>query len=127
MSTVPRRRLDLDDDPNRPLAPITHCCETMRRQVEMRCDMHPDVFDCADALVRYNPSYGEYGLIIHDGGRSISAIDYCPWCGALLPKSERDAWFAEVEELHIDPWGESVPLDYLDGTWLAGRRSVPDS
>jgi ribosomal protein S27AE len=65
------------------------CCEDMRRQVERVCDIHTDRWDCPDCLVSYWPQFGEYGLMIHDGGTSSVLIRFCPWCGAKLPDSTR--------------------------------------
>ncbi len=62
----------------------------MRRELNHRCDQHPDPFDCADNLVHYSPKTKEYGLIIHDGGSSYLVIRFCPWCGAKLPAPERE-------------------------------------
>jgi len=62
-----------------------HCCEMMRANVESLCDLHPDRFDCPDALVDYSERTDGYGLIIHDGGLSVISIQFCPWCGARLP------------------------------------------
>jgi hypothetical protein len=61
----------------------------MKYQLNLRCDQHPDPFDCADILISYSPEWEEYGIIIHDGGSSRSVIQYCPWCGTKLPESKR--------------------------------------
>jgi hypothetical protein len=63
-----------------------HCCEDMAREVETKCELHPDRFDCADCLIDYNTN--GYGIIIHDGGSSYKRIRYCPWCGMTLTKKE---------------------------------------
>jgi hypothetical protein len=55
------------------------------------CEMHPDRFDCPDALIHYSTQSDEYGLIVHDGGSSVIGIDYCPWCGASLTASEEES------------------------------------
>ena len=60
------------------------CCETMALQLNQRCEQHSDPFDCADSLIHYSEQNDEYGIVIHDGGRSYSVINYCPWCGAEL-------------------------------------------
>ncbi|WP_414737972.1 DUF6980 family protein [Gemmata algarum] len=62
----------------------THCCEDMRREVERVCEVHPDRFSCPDCFVHYSPTRQSYGLIVHDGGSSVSRIRFCPWCGAGL-------------------------------------------
>lgn len=66
----------------------SHCCEDMRREVERMCDQHPDRFDCPDCLVQFSLQSRTYGLIVHDGGNSLIAIRFCPWCGAGLPAAE---------------------------------------
>jgi hypothetical protein len=66
-----------------------HCCEEMTRRVNQRCEMHADVFECADNLIYYSADSNSYGIIIHDGGSSFSVIAYCPWCGTKLPEPVR--------------------------------------
>ena len=68
----------------------------MSNQIRFECSEHPDPFSCPDKLVHYSDKFKEYGIIIHDGGSSISVIHYCPWCGEKLPKSVRDQYFDEV-------------------------------
>ena len=70
---------------------VEHCCDMMKEQVEYTCEQHPDRFDCPDCLVHYSARRQGYGLIIHDGGRSMIQIQYCPWCGSELPSGERSA------------------------------------
>jgi hypothetical protein len=66
------------------------CCEAMTYQLNLRCEQHPDPFDCADNLIDYLEQLDEYGIIIHDGGGSShSIIHYCHWCGTKLPDSKR--------------------------------------
>ena len=48
------------------------------------CEQHPNKFECPDNLVTYNEKKGAYGLVVHDGGSSYIAIQFCPWCGAAL-------------------------------------------
>jgi hypothetical protein len=58
------------------------CCEEMRAQLNWGCADHASPFECPDALVgRFGPAR-TYGLYIHDGGSSLLAIRFCPWCGA---------------------------------------------
>ncbi len=54
----------------------------MAGQLAWKCDHHEGPFDCPDALVLKVKQ--SYGLIIHDGGRSLVEIQHCPWCGAKL-------------------------------------------
>ncbi|MEJ2459563.1 MAG: hypothetical protein P8Y58_16035 [Novosphingobium sp.] len=62
----------------------------MRAQVELTCEEHPDRSGCPDCLIGYHTSSGLYGILIHDGGSSMAAINYCPWCGTQLPAPDDD-------------------------------------
>ena len=66
---------------------MPHCCEDMKRNVETRCEMHPDPFECPDHLIFCGSRPRWYGIIVHDGGSSFIVINYCPWCGADLRKN----------------------------------------
>jgi hypothetical protein len=61
----------------------THCCDRMDFDLGQTCDIHSTRAECPDALV--DRIRGGYGLIVHDGGRSVIEIAFCPWCGAGLP------------------------------------------
>jgi len=68
----------------------------MAADLEHRCDVHPDRSDCPDAFVA--KVRGGYGLMVHDGGSSVVAIAFCPWCGSKLPQiDEADELLAEEE------------------------------
>ncbi|WP_425247065.1 DUF6980 family protein, partial [Streptomyces sp. NEAU-NA10] len=97
----------------------------MNERVDWRCVVHSDVFDCPDALVRFVPKFREYGLIVHDGGTASIRIEFCPWCGARLPESQRDRWFDELEARGIDPWEDEVPAEFEDGRWLEADLGGP--
>jgi ribosomal protein S27AE len=62
----------------------THCCEMMQSNVDRTCADHPSRYDCPDCLIEYWSAAKKYGLIVHDGGKSIVQIDFCPWCGSGL-------------------------------------------
>jgi hypothetical protein len=55
----------------------------MAADLNRTCDQHADRADCPDALI--DRVRGGYGIIVHDGGSSVIAIAFCPWCGARLP------------------------------------------
>jgi hypothetical protein len=55
----------------------------MDYDLNQKCDLHQDRLECPDALI--DVVRGGYGLIIHDGTRSVIEINFCPWCGAKLP------------------------------------------
>lgn len=96
-----------------------HCCKTMKSLIEdWECNQHENKFDCADAIIDYNPKFDEYGIIIHDGGQSVSNISYCPYCGTKLPESKRDLWFETLEKMGFDnPWEEEIPEDFKTDKW----------
>ncbi|WP_314220191.1 DUF6980 family protein [Streptomyces zaehneri] len=106
---------------------IDHCCAEMTRQAGLRCRVHPDVFACPDALVRFEPKFGEYGLIVHDGGTASLEIAFCPWCGARLPESQRNRWFDALEARGIDPGEDEVPPEFEDDRWLREGLADPVS
>jgi len=74
----------------------------MQRNVTARCAVHADRFSCPDSLISYNPVFDEYGIIIHDGGKSSITVNYCPWCGEKLLESKRNRWLEELEQLGFD-------------------------
>jgi len=95
-----------------------HCCATMDKALIFDCTIHKDKYECPDKLLSYSLVFDEYGLIIHDGGRSHISIYFCPWCGKKLPESKRDRWFDELEKLGFnDPFEENIPLEFMDDTW----------
>lgn len=100
-----------------------HCCQTMHRSLELSCDQHDSPFECPDVALVHNDLFGEYGIPIRDGGPSYLLISHCPWCGATLPKSARDAWFDAVDAsgLALTPYAELPP--HLRAP--AFRRSPP--
>ncbi|HSQ57832.1 MAG TPA: hypothetical protein VLM40_19065 [Gemmata sp.] len=68
---------------------MAFCCDKMRQQIELVCDIHPDRWGCPDCLLIYSSRSKQYGLMIHDGGTSSIRIYFCPWCGAKLAESDR--------------------------------------
>lgn len=56
----------------------------MAEEATTVCADHPDRFDCPDCLIYHDAELGEYGLIVHDGGRSYIGIAFCPFCGTQL-------------------------------------------
>jgi len=90
----------------------------MTRHTGKMCDEHSDPYECPDYVVSYIEKFDEYGLIVHDGGRSSYEISFCPFCGAKLPESKRDRWFEELEAIGIeDPSEQEIPSKYKSGAW----------
>ena len=90
----------------------------MNNNLTLNCEVHTDIFECPDVLINYIPKFDEYGLIIHDGGNSVIAISYCPWCSTKLPDSKRDMWFDKLEELGFeDPGEQNIPKEFCSEAW----------
>lgn len=97
---------------------MKYCCDSMKYYLNFNCEIHSDVFECPEAMILYDEVFDEYGLIVHDGGRSKIEIQYCPWCGEKLPDSKRDRWIEELKNLGIDsPFEEQVPAIYRTSAW----------
>lgn len=94
----------------------------MRAQLDLSGDAEEDPWDDPDVVVVYLPKFDEYGLPVRDGGTSMVVIGHCPWCGARLPGSRRDAWFDEMERLGLDPWEDEVPVEYHSSDWWAATE-----
>ena len=78
--------------------------------------MHRNV-NADDSSVVYNPKFREYGVRVLDGGSSSIEIIFCPWCGQHLPGSLRDAWFAKLDELNLEPEDRSIPEELFSDAW----------
>ncbi|SHN35013.1 hypothetical protein SAMN05443668_105336 [Cryptosporangium aurantiacum] len=89
----------------------------MAEQLAWECDQHDDPFECSDALIDYDLRFDEYGLIVHNGGRSVLLIQFCPWCGTRLPDSCRERWFDALEQRGIEPWSAEMPVEFEDDRW----------
>ena len=68
--------------------------------------------------IRYIPKFREYGIRVLDGGSSAIRLNFCPWCGAKLPESQRNRWYDEIEKLGLDPHYDKLPDIYNDERWL---------
>lgn len=87
-------------------AVTTFCCQGMQDAVD-----HPGV------AITYSAKFNEFGVRFLNEETGVITLDYCPWCGQLLPESLRDAWFEEMERRGIDPWLEDVPAEFTDDRW----------
>jgi Domain of unknown function (DUF6980) len=102
-----------------------HCCETMNAQITHHCHRHADIFSYPDALIGYEPRFDQYGIIIHDRGRSSLTIHYCPWCGTALPDSRRDRWFVELAALVFDdPMRQPILEAFTTDAWYRHKPSA---
>ena len=100
-----------------------HNCQQMAERLNYRCEDHSDIYDCPDNLVVYVSKFDEYGLIIHDGGKSYIGITYCPWCGEKLPPSRRDEWFETLSAMgYENPLTQKIPKKFLSDEWYRGPK-----
>jgi hypothetical protein len=86
------------------------CCARMSDAIDgwrEGCYLHEHAHECPDALISVFPT--GHGIIVHDGGNSHVAIDYCPWCRADLRVPV--AAFDEDGEIEVIGSGD-IP-DYL--------------
>lgn len=60
------------------------CCNDMEEKINYKGAGHDDPFECQDHLIYHNKKEKEFGIIVHDGGHSYIAINFCPWCGKPL-------------------------------------------
>jgi len=98
-----------------------HCCLQMAARIGLGRAARPDL-----PVVVWLPYWNEY-LIPVAGGLSLSQrghwnrepMDYCPWCGARLPRSLRDDWYRRLYALgYDDPGEQDVPEIFnSDGWW----------
>jgi len=64
-----------------------HPCVHIAYRVTDKLDStSPDPFDDPDVIIWQYEASCEYGIPVRDGGSSIIAIEYCPWCGVPLRK-----------------------------------------
>ena len=93
------------------------CCDSLIRELN----------DCANHLV-YSRKYRQYS-IGRLGSKSITCIDYCPWCGTRLPRSLEDDWDVVLEKEYgvvIDnPFDKKetkkIPAEFLTDEWWKKR------
>lgn len=58
------------------------------------------------------------------GGVAIQEIYYCPFCGAKLPGSVRDAFFDELEALDLEIEDPALPDEFSLGYLVEGESAV---
>ncbi|MEM9725766.1 MAG: hypothetical protein AAF909_09910 [Pseudomonadota bacterium] len=97
------------------------CCDALRAALECDDGAYETPFDNPNAVLVYNGVFDEFGVILRGTGAQYVLISHCPWCGAPLPASRRDAWFDALEALGFDdPNHQEVPAAFLSDAW---RRS----
>ncbi|WP_198533143.1 DUF6980 family protein [Carbonactinospora thermoautotrophica] len=91
---------------------------TANRKHDQCCDQMADAIADPDLFISYHPKTRRWGIDYRDGV-SISRIEYCPWCGAKLPKGLWDEWYARVEQLGLDPFEDRdrIPEELKTDRW----------
>ena len=98
-------------------------CENPRACTTLNNEAGDEAWDNPDALVHYLAKYDEFGIPIHDGMKmSYAILSFCPWCGARLPVSKREAWFDELEAQGIDPSQDDIPEKFQTDQWWRERE-----
>lgn len=117
--------MPLDYDWRPDTAEAIHCCAEMSNSLAVSCEHHTDPFECPDVALVHHQIFGEYGIPIRDGSGSYLLITYCPWCGAKLPESGRDAWFDAIEAAGLaEEATDDLPEIYRSGAWRRLKPSV---
>ena len=80
-----------------------------------RCSGMDHALNDERLAINYWPKYREYVLM--ETGLSGQVIDYCPWCGAKLPSSLRDALFDRLKVLGVDWTRDGFPDQYDSDEW----------
>jgi hypothetical protein len=102
-----------------------HCCEEMHGHLQVVTEPSPWVVD--DRPVVYDAIFDEYRLASADGMPDRALITRCPWCGACLPPSKRDLWFAELARLGLTPDDPALPARFLrPGWWRRAESGTAD-
>jgi len=80
----------------------------------------------SDIPLIWTPKFREIGVRVLDGGDSSILLRFCPWCGNQLPESLRSEWFEELERREVDPYGDGIPVEFLDERWYeSGQGGDP--
>jgi hypothetical protein len=74
-----------------------------------------------DGLITYDEKWDSFDIVVRSN-KSYTVtqnISYCPWCASVLPVTQRDRWFDELEARGIDPMKDkdAVPDIFLTSAW----------
>ena len=86
------------------------------------CDNMVSHLRGGEVAICYLEKFRQYGIRVLDGGSSIQTINYCPWCGTMLPGSLRDAWFDMIDQLGFEPDDIRIPSEMLSDEWWRRRK-----
>lgn len=94
---------------------MNHCCELMAAFLNDQ-----------RIPIKYCPCFREYYMPLIGSG-AVQCIDYCPWCGSLLPTSLRDEYCEILEtEYGIDPFprdeSKDFPEEFKTDEWWKKRN-----
>jgi Domain of unknown function (DUF6980) len=58
-------------------------CVHLAYYSRLDCEQHDDPQECPDVLIV--KTQDGFGIPVRDGGHSLVAIKFCPWCGTAIP------------------------------------------
>ena len=72
-----------------------------------------------NGMIHHSTVFDEYGITFPEDGISYLLIQYCPWCGNELPKSQRTEWFRRLEDLGYESplFDDNIPVEYKSSKW----------
>jgi hypothetical protein len=65
---------------------LKFCCESLNHQLTRKCDMHG--WDCPDYFIKIGIGVKGDFFWMAEARNAAYGIDFCPFCGQLLPKLE---------------------------------------
>lgn len=65
------------------IEPDDYPCICSANASALICELHDNAWDCPDVMM-IRLEDGGFGLPVRDGGRAVSRISFCPYCGADL-------------------------------------------
>ncbi len=105
-----------------PRVEILHCCEAMTTQVNIFSpNVASPLLGTSDKRIYWSPIFNEYGLICQPSAE-VLVTSHCPFCGFLLPPSQRDAWFDALEKTGWQTW--AIPF-LKNSLSMTGSRYNP--
>ena len=106
---------------------LKFCCSNF----ESECDVwsRDNQFPDADKTMRYDPITREYGYYITKrktfDESSLQLIDYCPFCGAKLPKWLYDEYLEALEKALGKEEYKALFYEDPENGWCLDRSKTP--
>lgn len=92
-------------------------CVHMAQFAGIQAATHAGATGFPGAPVHYDAVFDEYS-IAHNGDDTRQVINFCPWCGTILPESRRNAWFAQLRAMGFEnPSEQDIPAAFTSAAW----------